>query len=86
MNFLENIAEILGVKELIARPVYRATIIGDEAGYFENVLEIKSYSEEEIILSLKKGGIKILGEKLYVKKYCEGDVAVCGKIKSLERI
>ena len=79
MNFLENIVEILGLKDLVSKPVYRATLIGDEAGYFENVTEIKSYSEEEIILCLKRGGIVIRGEKLYVKKFCEGDVAVCGR-------
>ena len=37
MNFIENIAEILGVKDLVNSPVYKATVIGDSAGYFENV-------------------------------------------------
>ena len=86
MNIFENIAEILGVSDLLGKPVFKATLVGDSAGYFECVLGIKSYSEEEIILSVKDGGVIIKGENLYIKKYCEGDVAVCGKIKAVERI
>ena len=71
---------------MVNSPVYKATVIGDSAGYFENVKGIKSYSEEEIVLSIKGGGLIIRGEKLFVKKYCAGDVAICGKIKGIERI
>ena len=54
--------------------------------YMENVRCIVSYSPECLIVSLKRGGLKIEGENLYVKKFCGGDVAVCGKIIKMERI
>ena len=80
MNIFENIAEILGVSDLIGKPVFKATLVGDSAGYFECVLGIKSYTENQIILCIKNAEIVITGQNLYVKKYCEGDVAICGKI------
>ena len=85
MNFFENIAEILGVKDLVSTPVQKATIIGDSAGYFENVKGIKSYTESEVVLSIKGGEIIVRGQNLYVKKYCAGDVGLCGKITAIER-
>jgi len=86
MSFIENIKNCFCSEELPKEPVYRAVLFGDYAGYFENVTAIAHYDTEEIALSLKKGGIVIKGENLYVKKYCMGDVSVCGKIKSVERV
>ena len=65
---------------------YRAVLFGDSAGYFENVKSIVSYEVKEVVLSLKNGGLRIKGKDLYIKKYCEGDVVICGKILSVERI
>ena len=86
MNIFENIAEILGVKDLVYKPTFKATLVGSGAGYFECVLGIKSYSEQEIVLLINGGEVLIKGEELFVKKFCEGDVAVCGKIRVVERI
>lgn len=85
MGFIDNIRENFTEKELPIEPSYRAFIFGDNAAYIEKVNRIISYEPCEINLSLKKGGIKIKGEKLYVKKYCMGDVCVCGKITAIER-
>lgn len=85
MSLIEQIKNCFCEKELPIEPVYRAVLFGDCAGYFENVKSIVSFSECEIILSLSKGCLKITGEKLYIKKYCLGDVAICGKIKGIER-
>ena len=63
---------------------FRCTLTG-EAGYFENVNSIVSYNEEEIVLSLKDSVLTVSGRNLYVKKYCEGDVAICGKITGIKR-
>ena len=86
MSLIEQIRNCFCQKELPIEPVYRAVLFGDCAGYFENVKNIVSFSDCEIILSLSNGGLKIAGEKLYIKKYCLGDVAICGKIKTIERI
>lgn len=84
MGFIDEIKKTFGE----AMPVgtsYRAVIFGDDCVYLENVRSIESYSPERISLRLKQGGISIAGERLFIKKYCDGDVAVCGKIRCLER-
>lgn len=86
MGFIDNIAESLGLFDVGAAPSFRAALIGDKAGYFENVKAVKSYSPEKIELYLKRGGLKITGESLTIKKYCAGDLAVCGTIKVIEII
>lgn len=85
MGFIDNIYENFGVGNIPSEPVFRALLYGDIAGYFENVLAIKSFSETEIELRLKKGEITVKGENLYVKKFCAGDLVICGKIKVVER-
>lgn len=85
MGFIENILESLGLSEEVNEQLSKITLIGDVAGYFECVKSIKKYSKEEIIISLKKETITVTGEELSIKKYCEGDLAVCGKIKSILR-
>ena len=68
MNVFENIAEILGVSDLIGKPVFKATLVGDSAGYFECVSGIKSYTEDQIVLCVKNGDVVIKGQNLYIKK------------------
>ena len=86
MGFIEDIKNCFSLEEFPSKPTYRAVLFGDTAGYFENVLGIISYTKEEIALSIKNGRLIIRGEGLYVKKFCVGDIVVCGKILSLERV
>ena len=85
MSFFESVKEMIGLEHL-PTPVFRATIIGDVAGFFEGVVDVHDFSDEKIVLRLKKGGFVINGKNLYVKKYCAGDLVVCGKITSTQRI
>ena len=85
MSFIDDIKNCLA-GELPASPTFRAVLFGDHAVYFECVTEIRSYSQNEIFLCLKRGGLIVKGENLYLKNYCKGDVAVCGKIKSVEMV
>ncbi len=86
MGFIENIKQCFDECELPREPIFRAVLFGDSSAYFENVSGISCYSKEQIILQLKRGGIKITGENLYIKKFCMGDIAICGKILALERV
>ena len=79
MGFIESIKSCFSGEELPVEPIFRAVL-------FENVRSILHYEIEEIALSLKKGGLVIRGDNLYIKKYCAGDVVICGKIKSVERV
>lgn len=84
MSFIDNILENVGVCET-DRGKFRYTVFGEVAGYFENIAGIRYYTEEEIALCLKRGGITVRGENLYIKKFCGGDVVICGKIISVEK-
>ncbi len=85
MGFIDTIKECIGDSEGIKEPSFRAVVFGESAVYLENVLSIFRYSPTEIKFCLKKGSVIIKGEGLYLKKYCVGDVVVCGKIKCLEK-
>lgn len=84
MSFIENIKENLGGE--MCPPVYRALIFGDNAAYFEGVKNITSYEPNEIVLALKRGSVRVHGKNMYIKKYCAGDVVICGVILKLERV
>lgn len=85
MSLIDNIKSNFCQGEIPSEPIFRAVLFGESAGYFENVKSIVSYNEEEIVLALSKGCLKVGGNNLYIKKYCMGDVVVCGKIKRVER-
>ena len=92
MSFFDNIAESLGLDN--GTPIgqfLKVTLIGDKGGHFcsayiENVRSVKSYTPQEIVVCVKGGVISIHGENMYIKKYCQGDLAICGKIKKAERL
>ena len=85
MGFIDNIIECFGGTELPLEPEFRAVIFGGSAVYVENVTGIISYEKEQILLGVKKGSIKVYGKDLYIKKYCLGDVVICGKISGIEK-
>ncbi|MBR5900497.1 MAG: YabP/YqfC family sporulation protein [Clostridia bacterium] len=86
MSFIDNIYEALGEELLPDAPSFRALLIGGRACYVENAKSIIKYSEQEVAVAIPKGQILIKGEALNVKKYCEGDLVVCGKITGIERV
>lgn len=83
MSFFESIIESLGIE---GGGYFRAVMLSDQAVYLENVLSIKSYSDKEITVRLKRGGLTVTGEKMFIKKYCCGDLAICGKIEGITLI
>lgn len=84
MDFIDNIVESIG-NFFPKEATFKMVIFGDNAAYFESVKGIVGFSPQKITLSLKKGGINLTGENLYIKKFCAGDVVICGKITSMER-
>ena len=83
MSFINEVLKVLGGEE--TTPAFRVMLFGDAAAYVEGVKAIKSYSRDKIELFIRKGEITITGEELFVKKFCAGDLAVCGKIISIKR-
>jgi hypothetical protein len=85
MSFFDEIKNMLHTDGFPA-PTFRALMIGDYAIHLEDVVSIKQLETENVTLRLKKGGLVVKGKDLFVKKYCEGDLIICGKIISVERI
>lgn len=86
MSLIDNIKNCFDCNEIPNEPNFRAVLFGENAVYLENVRSIASYNESEIIVGLKEGGLTILGNGLFIKKYCGGDLVICGKIKSIQKI
>ena len=83
MGFIDDIIKSFG-EDFTYGKGFKCTLT-DGAGYFENVAGIIEYTSDEIIISYKSGKITVNGSGLYIKKYCEGDIVVCGKITALKR-
>ncbi len=85
MSFIENIKNCIGESVGVDLGEFRATMFGFSSVYFEKIKSIVSYTKTEIVLGLKKGRVIISGNQLLVKKYCAGDVVVCGEISKIEK-
>ncbi len=65
---------------------YKILLIGEVGCYCSDVKALKEYSSEKVTVLVKNGGVEISGNNLYIKKYCGGDLFVCGRILRLERL
>lgn len=84
MSFIENIIGSFGGDEAISNEPSRIMIFGDRGVFLEGATGIKSFNDKEIIIFKKKGEIALTGERLFIKKFCGGDVVICGKISKIE--
>ena len=83
MSFIDEVKNCFTPDEISTPPTFRAVLFGDRAVYLENVKRLISYDVQEIVLGVKKGVVKVQGKDLYVKKFCDGDVVICGKISAV---
>ena len=58
----------------------RCIIVPNGGGYFEGVKGVEDFSPERIVLRFSQGQAAIEGSALFIKKYCDGDLEVLGKI------
>lgn len=79
MKLLE---QILG--ELGADTIKTFTVVPQFGGYFRSVKSVLEYSEQRVVLSLKRQTITLEGEKLEVGKYFEQDIFIKGDIKVIK--
>ena len=84
MSFLENIFSCFENSSSLM-PLPKILLVGDNCGYFEGVKSIGGYNENEITLFTKTCKLTVLGNKLTINKFCEGDVVICGKILSIKK-
>ncbi len=58
----------------------RCIVVPCGGGYFEGVKAVGDFSPERVVLYFPKIGVEVIGEGLTIKKYCEGDLQLSGKI------
>ena len=61
----------------------RCTIIPGGGGYFEGVKSVGEFSPNQIELFFRTHGALVEGEALLIRKYCDGDLELGGKISSV---
>ena len=61
----------------------RCTFTPKGGGYFEGVKAVEDFTPEKILLCLARERVEICGERLFIKKYCDGDMEIGGKISAL---
>ena len=61
----------------------RFTVAIGGGGYFEGVKTVGEFSPEQVVLYYPKESVEIQGSNLYIKKYCEGDLQLSGKIHAV---
>ena len=84
MSFLkETYLKSLG--EGAFKPTFKAVIIGNSGGFFQGVRSVNKFSDSEIVMCVKGESVTVCGENMFVKKFCEGDVIICGKINCVKR-
>ena len=61
----------------------RCVIVPLGGGYFEGVKSVVDFSDEKLTLAFPKQTVEIEGKALRIKKYCDGDLHLLGKIISM---
>ena len=64
----------------------RCVITPCGGGYFEGVKTVEDFSAERMLIRFSHHRVEVLGEALVIKKYCDGDLQVVGKILSLRTL
>ena len=80
MRLYEEISKLLDGE---AFALSRCLIIPLGGGYFQGVKAVGDFSEERIELYFSSVKLCVQGKGLVIKKYCDGDLILSGKITAL---
>ncbi len=58
----------------------RCTLAIGGGGYFEGVKAVGDFTPQRLVLYYPHDSIEIEGEGLFIKKYCDGDLELAGKV------
>ena len=61
----------------------RCAFLPLSGGYFQGVRSLGAFSGTEILLIFKRVKVRVIGEGLEIKKYCDGDMEISGRIFSV---
>ncbi|MBE7101058.1 MAG: hypothetical protein E7364_05545 [Clostridiales bacterium] len=62
----------------------RCIIVPSGGGYFEGVKAVEDFTSDAMILCFARERVAVRGERLSIKKYCDGDMEISGKITVME--
>ena len=81
MRLYEEISKLLDGE---AFALSRCLLIPLGGGYFQGVKAVGDFSDEKIELYFPSVKICVEGRELTIKKYCDGDLILSGKITALK--
>lgn len=81
MRLYEEISKLLDGE---AFALSRCLLIPLGGGYFQGVKAVGDFSDERIELYFPTVKICVLGKGLCIKKYCDGDLVLSGKITCVQ--
>ena len=61
----------------------RCVVVPNGGGYFEGVKTVGDFSPERVVLYFPRESVEVEGENLSIKKYCDGDLELSGRIFAL---
>ncbi len=70
-------------KNAVGEAAHRCVVIPLGGGYFEGVRSVGEFSQNCLILTFAKTQVEIVGKRLTIAKYCDGDLRLAGEIHSL---
>ncbi len=83
MRLYEEISKLIDGE---AFSLSRCLVIPLGGGYFQGVKAVGDFSQERIELYFSSARILVEGKSLVIKKYCEGDLILSGKITLLKAL
>lgn len=84
-NLINEISDMSGLPINEAVGAYKYVNIGGRTVYVQNYKDVLSFNEEEIILKLKDGELKIIGENLNIKDLNLNSIVISGVISLIEK-
>ena len=61
----------------------RCIVVPNGGGYFQGVRSVGDFSPERLIVCFPKLSVAVDGKYLSIKKYCDGDLQIAGKIRTI---
>jgi hypothetical protein len=62
------------------------TVCVGGGGYFQGVKSVGDFSPTLLMLHYPRAQLRVQGEKLCIRKYCEGDLEISGNIYAVELV
>ena len=83
MRLFEEIMSVLGPDGEVLFGGAKVVLYAGKCAYFENVKSISSFSDGELVLSLKEGSVTAEGSGFSFARYGDGDLLLKGDVRSV---